>query len=412
MLRPTQSATVFLQQLGRGLRRAPGKAVLTVLDFIGQQRREFRFDTRYRSLTGATRRALVHQVEQGFPFLPSGSQILLDRVAQGIVLANVRQQLRLNRNEFVADVRSYGTADLAEYLDSSGIELADVYRSAGSWTALVRAAGLSVPRAGPGEDGLLRRISAFVHVNDPERAATYARLAGTAGPVPDYAELGEREQRLARMLFFTLWPDLGGFTDYQQGLAYLRRHPAVAEELRQLTALAVDASRLLPAPLPGRLAALPLLSHAHYRREEILAAIDWASPARKAKGHATGVAWSSSLSVEALLVNLHKSEKDFSPTTMYRDFALTANVFHWESQNTDHPGSVAGRRYVGHRDQGVEILLFTRETKTDELGPAPFVCLGPVDHMSHTGERPMAITWRLRRDMPAHVLRSATVTAG
>ena len=43
-LRPTESATIFLQQLGRGLRRTQTKAVLTVLDFVGYHRKEFRFD--------------------------------------------------------------------------------------------------------------------------------------------------------------------------------------------------------------------------------------------------------------------------------------------------------------------------------------------------------------------------------
>ncbi|MFS7475297.1 hypothetical protein, partial [Enterococcus faecium] len=86
---------VFLQQLGRGLRRAPGKAVLTVLDFIGQHRREFRFDVRYRAITGTGRRTLERDIQHGFPFLPSGSQIVLDRVSQQVVLANVRAQLAM-----------------------------------------------------------------------------------------------------------------------------------------------------------------------------------------------------------------------------------------------------------------------------------------------------------------------------
>src|SRR3546814_1013286 len=58
MLRPTESPTLFLQQLGRGLRRAPGKGFCTVLDFVGTHRREFRFDRRYRALLGGTRREL------------------------------------------------------------------------------------------------------------------------------------------------------------------------------------------------------------------------------------------------------------------------------------------------------------------------------------------------------------------
>ena len=85
-LRPTESATVFLQQLGRGLRRTRDKAVLTVLDFVGQHRKEFRFDSRYRALTGATpARARARRSSDGFPFLPSGCQIVLDEQAQPIV---------------------------------------------------------------------------------------------------------------------------------------------------------------------------------------------------------------------------------------------------------------------------------------------------------------------------------------
>jgi hypothetical protein len=147
-LRPTQSATVFLQQLGRGLRRAPGKAVLTVLDFIGQHRREFRFDVRYRALTGTSRRALERHIEQGFPFLPSGSQIVLDRVAQTTVLENVRAQLLLRRPQLVADVRSHGDIGLARYLDEAMRDLVDIYRAGRSWTELRREAGFSTPPAG------------------------------------------------------------------------------------------------------------------------------------------------------------------------------------------------------------------------------------------------------------------------
>ena len=122
-----------------GCDASQGKAVLTALDFIGQQRREFRFDVRYRALIGVGRKALERQIEQGFPFLPSGSQMVLDRVAQDIVLDNVRQQLRLTTKGLVAEVRSYGDLPLAQFLQESGRDLVDIYRGGGTWTALRRA---------------------------------------------------------------------------------------------------------------------------------------------------------------------------------------------------------------------------------------------------------------------------------
>lgn len=408
LLRPTQSATVFLQQLGRGLRRAEGKAVLTALDFIGQQHRQFRFDVRYRALTGSTRRGLVDDLERGFPFLPSGSALVLDRVAQQTVLENVRRQLGLSHRDLVTDIRSYGDVGLAAYLRESGRELAEVYRR-GSWTGLRRDAGLPAAVAGPDEDALLNRVAAFAHVDDPERAEVYARLADPAGP--SYTELTARDQRLARMLFFQLWPDRGGFGSYDAGLTHLRRHPAVCAELRELTAYALDQARHLPRSLGEGLQHLPLSSHAHYRREEILAALDWASMTRKAYGHAQGVAWAPDVGVDALLVNLHKTERDFSPTTMYRDFALGPDLFHWESQNATTVASAVGQRYLHHAEQGTHVALFVRDAPTDEIGPAPFLCLGLCEYVSHEGERPIGITWKLRRAMPGETLRVASVVA-
>jgi superfamily II DNA or RNA helicase/HKD family nuclease len=408
-LRPTQSATVFLQQLGRGLRRAPGKAVLTALDFIGQHRREFRFDVRYRALTGSTRKGLIDDIERGFPFLPSGSQLVLDRVVEKIVLDNVRQQLRVTRRALVADVRAHGDLSLARYLEESGRELADVYRRSGSWTGLRREAGLPTSAPGPDEEALLKKVVAFAHVDDRERAETYADLADPVGPT--YGALTERQQCLARMLFFLLWPDRGGHAGYQEGLDHLRRHPAVCAEIRELVMLQFDRARHVPRALGEGLMHVPVLSHAHYRREEILAALGWASLTRKAHGHAQGVAWAQETRTDALLVNLRKTERDFSPTTMYRDFALSRDRFHWESPNATTVASTPGQRYIHHAAQGTHVALFVRESPTDELGPGPFLCLGLCRHVEHEGERPIAITWKLAREMPGETFRLAAVAS-
>ena len=105
-LRPTESALVFLQQLGRGLRRFEGKDCVTVLDFIGQAHQQFRFDLRYRAVTGATRTEVEKQIEQGFPFLPAGCSMQLDRVATDIVLRNIRSAIPSRRPAMVARAAS------------------------------------------------------------------------------------------------------------------------------------------------------------------------------------------------------------------------------------------------------------------------------------------------------------------
>jgi superfamily II DNA or RNA helicase/HKD family nuclease len=405
LLRPTSSATLFLQQLGRGLRRTLDKAVLTVLDFIGQHRREYRFDLRYRVLTGTSRRRLLQEIERGFPFLPSGSQLMLDRVARDIVLDNVSNALSRSRRELVTDLRWHGDLPLAQFLSESGRELADVYGPPGkSWTGLRREAGFPTLPAGPYEDALLRRVATLSHVNDPERSTLYTRLAVADGP--SYGSLLPHEQALARMLFFTLWPNRSDLASYQDGLARLRAHPAVAAEIGELLALTTDRARHIPRTLgiPG----VTLLSHASYRREEILTGIGWASWERKPHGLAAGVAWAPEAGVDALLVTLRKEERDFSPTTRYRDYPLAADLFHWESQNSASRDSTVGRRYLSGSSR---VLLFVRAARRDDLGSAPYLCLGEATLVEHRGERPIAITWRLHRSMPPEVLQQGTVAS-
>jgi len=405
-LRPTESATVFLQQLGRGLRRTQNKAVLTALDFVGHQREEFRFDTRYRALTGATRRGLEHQVERDFPFLPSGCQIVLDEQTQQDVLHNIRGQLTRRWTQLVAELRDYGDLSLAEFLAESGTELGDLTRGERSWTRLRREAGQPVRSGAAHEGQLLKRVRALAHVDDPERAAAYSSLLDDEAP--PYADLDERGQRLARMLFFSLWPNGGGFAAYEEGLQALHAEAAVRDEIRAVVELGLDGAQHVTAALAGPLADIPLRTHALYQREEILSALDYANLTRRPSTFQAGVVWSDGLRTDAFLVTLRKSEADFSPTTMYRDYPVSRSLFHWESQVGTSVASPTGQRYLTGAST---VLLFTRGEKRNELGTAPYLFLGPARYVQHRGERPIAITWRLEAPMPVDFFTSASVAS-
>jgi len=405
LLRPTQSATVFLQQLGRGLRRTADKPVLTVLDFIGQQRREFRFDLKYRALTGTSRTGLERQLEAGFGFLPSGCELVLDQVARQVVLDNVRRQLRLSRKEVVAEVRTHGDLELAAWLQESGRELADVFRF-GSWTGLRRAAGLPAPATAPADEQLLKRSSALAHVDDPERACTCAwSVTASSTPTCRSGSSASRACCSSRS-----GPTVAASATTNRASTCLP--PAARDEFRQVLGVALAAAEHVSGPLEAGLQQVTMRTNAHYSREETLAALDWACFTRKPSAFVAGVVWSEPVQTDTFFVTLRKSERDYSPRTMYRDFALSPELFHWESQNATALASATGQRYVHHREQGSHVLILARELKTSDWGgPRPFRCLGPASYVSHEGERPMAVTWRLRHTMPTDVFRSAAVTA-
>lgn len=403
-LRPTESATVFLQQLGRGLRRTRSKAVLTVLDFVGHHRKEFRFDLKLRALTGHTRRGLEREIERGFPFLPSGCQIVMDRQAQALVLENIRAQVSTRWPQMVAELRSYGDQTLGSFLRESGLELSDVVRQGRSWTQLRRAAGLPTAPAGELETTLLKRTRAFTHVDDPDRAAAYVALL--AGQTLQPAQPSVVEKRLADMLFFSLFPDGGGFDSVEIGLEAARREHAARDEVLGVVDLAFDDARHRTVALDGSIADIPLRVHARYQREEVLAALGYASLQRKPNSFREGVLFVPDLNVDAFFVTLKKSEADFSPTTMYRDYPISPTLFHWESQSTTTVASKTGQRYLTGAST---VLLFARETQQDAFGTAPYLFLGPATYVSHEGERPIAITWGLAHAMPTDFFQSASV---
>ncbi len=222
---------------------------------------------------------------------------------------------------------------------------------------------------------------------------------------------GQAERRLAEMLFYSLFPDGGGFASSVDGLDALAGE-VVTDEMRQVIDIAFDTARRTTYSLGGvvpELADVPLELHASYSREEILAALGYASPSRKPSTMREGVAWCEAVNADAFLITLKKSDRDYSPTTMYRDFALGPDLFHWETQSGTSAASPTGQRYVHHCERGSHILLFVRETKTNSLGTSPYVFLGPADYVSHEGERPMAITWRLHRPMPTEVQQASAV---
>lgn len=412
LLRPTASATVFLQQLGRGLRRSPNKAVLTVLDFIGVHRAEFRFEDRFTALTNLNRNRLAATIEQDFPRLPSGCQIVLDRTAKERVLAGVRSRLRVGAGRLAEEIAAYGQRRLAGYLHESNRAINELYAGRNSWTGLLRRAGLASGSAPDGEAELLRRAPALLHADDPERIEGYLRLLEDGAP--PYRELPPREQTLARMLFFSLWPLGGGFSDYQQGFDALRRQEAFRDEARQILAYGLRHTEHLPTPLGGPHAGIPLTVHASYSREEILPALGQAGLGSFLPGHfQEGVRWCPQIGTDALLITIDKDEKDFSPQTRYRDFAMGRDLFHWETQNRTSASSPTGQRYRDHRSRGTHVLLFVRRyKKTDIGGPQPWMLLGPARYVSHQGSSPMGIVWQLDHPLPADVWAYCSIAAG
>ena len=406
LLRPTESATVFLQQLGRGLRLHPGKDVCTVLDFIGQQHKRFRFDLQLRALTGRSRAELLDDVSEGFPFLPSGCHLRLDRQAEEHILENLRTSIGAGKRGLVAELRglrgTHGALTLDAFLRHASLELTDLYERC-SWTELQRLAGVDVAAPGPREPELLKGVRRLRDVDDEERLDVLFEL-GTGSFA---ANRSDRRDRLASMLAFVLFDDGAAPSTVAAALAALADEPAVQTELAELAdALSSRADHITrPSSLD---ADLPLHVHASYRREEILVALGERQLGGKTS-HREGVRWVKDRKIDAFFVTLEKSDRHYSPSTRYRDYAISRELFHWESQSETTRSSPTGQRYL--RGASTPLLFVRRTNKVGSHAPA-FVFLGPARLVESRGEKPIAITWKLQTPMPERWFRVAKAVAG
>jgi superfamily II DNA or RNA helicase/HKD family nuclease len=404
-LRPTASATVFLQQLGRGLRIAQGKQSCLVLDFIGLHRADFRFDDIYAALANVPRAKLDGAVREGFPYLPSGCVLELDAVARETVLASLKRILPTEARlaEELRAVSGGKRITLGEFLKASGRALEDVYRSDKGWTSLQARAGLV---EAPSDEVLdvTRRLGWLTHVD--ERARLRAWEAATSGDEASLASSDLYRRRLT-MLDFQL-QNRGTVRDPADTVRYLAGQTAVRIELNELAD--VLEGRISVAEEVYPVAEWPLALHQRYSRREIVAAVGFVKPGQKGRIPQGGILKLDEEQREILFVTLDKSGKSFSPNTRYRDYAISPTRFHWETQAAASVSRPSGQRYVNSPGNGWTFYLFVRE---EPDAPDPYAFLGEARFVSSEGDRPIGITWELVRAMPARLFeRFATLAQG
>jgi superfamily II DNA or RNA helicase/HKD family nuclease len=407
-LRPTESATIFLQQLGRGLRRHPTKAAVRVLDFVGHVHQEFRFEVRYQALVGGTRNEVATQIERGFPRLPPGCAIVLEPAVQTLVLDRIRSALRGRWKHLIDDLRRLGDVSLRDFLSAAGVGLDEIYlpRLKRSFGRLRLDAGVAAGSAdeSAAEVTFAASLGRMLHVDDPRRLGAWQAWAA-AGRAPTYANADDDDRALLRMLFALLCDRRQPLETLDAALGATLAQRPLQRELSELLAVLDDAVRHTTPTAdfgPGR----PLRLHARYTRDEVVAA--WGVVANgRLRELREGVLWDAASRTELLFVTLNKSEDAFKPSVRYQDHPLGASLFHWESQNRTSTPSTSGQRYVHHVAQGVRIILFVRVHTDDSRGEAaPYSCLGPVKYVRHEGERPMRIVWALDHEMPAELLQA------
>ena len=413
-LRPTESLTIFLQQLGRGLRLSDNKECLTVLDFVGNSRPEYDFEGKFRALVGKTNTSIQKEIEDEFPHLPLGCTIILEKIAKDIIIENIRKATSLNRKQLLNKIRNFKhqttlPLSLKNFTSLYHLPLQLIYKN-GSWKRLC---------------ALAEQIENYPTINESEvtRAIKIKWLSGNSNSYFQFIlslarqnfqfeidKLSDEERGMCLMLHYDIWQTAGGFNSLEESIRSIGKNKILNDEIIEVLEIIIDKIDFIEKDivLPY---IQPLKVHGRYTRDQIFAAFGENTFQTKSSNR-EGIVSPEGKNTELLLVTLVKSEENYSPATMYNDYAISDTLFHWQSQNATKPSSGRGLSYINHQENERLILLFIREKNSDEFGNTMgYVFLGISTYKEHYGEKPMSISWELNEAIPPYLWKNSAKMA-
>ena len=405
-LRPTESLTIFLQQLGRGLRLSACKTELTVLDFVAQANRKYDFASRFRALTLQPEKNIQKQIKEGFTLLPLGCSIVMEKKARQYILDNITSAI-YNKNRIIKEINSYATIPtLTQFLENNGQDIRILYQGSNCWSSLKRAAG----RISYADDAVTKRLekgmSGLIHHN----TSSFLRFVERFVTGEDVHKV-EANKTYAIMLYYALFQDKICKTGYGSinealELIHLPKYACFKQEIAEIVSFLLARLDIKTTPIGAEI--IPGLElYGCYTREEVFTLVGRQTAEVKMQGAASGVFNLPEHNATLLFVTLNKSEKDFSPSTQYNDYLINEEYFHWQSQNTDSHNNNGGRRYTEQSQTKNKIILFVREEKKDGFGnTSPFHCFGLVDYVSSQDDFPMNVKWKLQKPAMAQYLKA------
>lgn len=406
-LRPTESLTIFLQQLGRGLRLAEDKECLTVLDFIGQANRKYNFEDKFAALLSNTSRSVTREIKDGFTSLPKGCYVQLEKKAAKYILDNIRASYG-NSAGLVSRIASFEedtglTLNLENFLDYYHLDVRSLYKF-DTFSRLCARANVIDDFNEPLEETMKKAFVRLVTIDSRRLIRFLLDILPRLDDV-DFDALSDAEKRMMQMLYVSIWlktVDDWNSDEVLDNLYTLSDCPVLLGEMLELLQYNYNHIDFIDEPVDLGFDC-PLDLHCTYTRDQILVALDFMKPSTVREG----VKWLPEKQTDVFFVTLNKADKDYSPTTMYNDYSINSELFHWQSQSTTAENSPTGQRYIHHKEKGTKVLLFVREFKSDRIanGAAAYTYLGTANYVKHTGSRPMNITWKLDHPIPAKYLK-------
>ena len=334
-------------------------------------------------------RSVSRELKEGFASAPKGCYIQLEKIAAKYVLDNISASYD-RTSGLVARAAAF-TEDtglpltLGNFLDYYHLDPRAIYSKKVCFSRLCVRAGAASDFAEPLEETMTKALARFA-VIDSRRWIRFLLELLPKLDNTDFSALPPVEQRMLQMFYVILWGKTA--ESWEDGevldnLYALSDSPVLLGELQALFQYQYDRIDFIDKPVDVGFDC-PLDLHCTYTRDQLLVALDFLKPATVREG----VKWLPEKQLDVFFVTLNKADKDYSPTTMYKDYSINESLFHWQSQSTAAENSATGQRYIHHREKGSRVLLFVREFKADARfgGAGAYTYLGTVQSAHQEGQ--------------------------
>jgi rubrerythrin len=350
-------------------------------------------------------------VDEGFSNLPRGSFIQLEKQAKNYILRNIKQTA--NTKIHLVNKMKYFEQDTGleltfeNFLKYYQLSVYDFYGRGGnrSFQRMLVDAELKEDFSYHNEEKITKRLSKLFHLNSKkllEFFINYVSMAGETRPK------NEEEELMLNMLYYTFYqknPAKEGFPSINEALKPILDNNQMRKEILDLLKSLFSSIKTLEIENDFNFIT-PLTIHSTYTKDQIMAALSYYNE-EESPEFREGVKYFKDKEMDAFFITLNKSEKDFSPSTLYEDYAINERLFHWQTQSRTTVKSPTGQRYINHKKMGHTIALFVREYKQENGYTSPFTFLGTCEYVRHSGEKPISIVWRLREDIPPALMQKA-----
>lgn len=408
-LRPTESLTIFLQQFGRGLRKAEGKDFVTILDFVGHCNKEFNYTDRFRRLIGRSSMSVAEELEKDFPHLPLGCHITLEKKAKEYIIENIKAAISsFRKSRLINWIQTFGSETnkpltLINFIDLHQIPLEKFYKTF-TWNSLLLLAGKTYQQS-RFEKELHRAVYKKWLSTDSYTYFSFIEKLSQSGFNIKVEEMSYVEKQMSLMFYYDLFQEAGRYTSLQGMFNDLSMDELFCNEMSEIIVLLKNRCEAYELKDNSSIMNFPLKLHGVYTKDQIFVAVGTSSIDKKSSSR-EGIERNKRLNVEAMFVDIIKDREEGSNTN-YNDFAISESLFNWETQNTVSPTSPTGQNYINETQT---MLLFVRQQDSypeDKGRTMGFTYLGEVNLVRWQGAKPIEIVWKLKTPMPASMLNIA-----